>query len=273
MDAIAFDIIIAMTSASPPLLSPPKRLPAERPRKYSTASNLSIEPTDSIASSITSSHSAVSSKRQDEFERYFRERLAGEEADLTVIATQSADLQAKLLLHGRLYLTRSHLCFRSNILGYLTESIHPLKDIVSVAKGTTAKWIQNAVYISVQGPDTVEVINYGSLGDREALFEVLVDCWKLAAPERHASWLDEISDGNGQGEEKPDDTATLDGGETGEDVKHTRCSGDHYDEVALDAKFPMNPEQLYELLYRNEQFIREFYETDKELTGEATLAY
>lgn len=212
----------------------------------------------------------VSSKRQDEFERYFSARLrANYEAlddDLTVLATQSADLQAKLLLHGRLYVTKRFLCFRSNIMGYLTESVHPMSQFVSVTKGTTAKWIQNAVYVSLESDSGVELVSYGSMKDRDAMFDILVDCWSVVSPERHRRWLD----GGTSGEDLPsiieEDKEMITTDQPAGNLKETSCSGnDHFDQLAVDAKIPIPPESLYRLLYENEQFQMEFLQ-DKKLT-------
>ncbi|KAK4688963.1 hypothetical protein P7C73_g1141, partial [Tremellales sp. Uapishka_1] len=225
----------------------------------------------SIASTSTAeSLLGVNPKRQTEFERLFTEPLRREDAPadyLEVVATQSGDLQAKILLHGRLYLTRYHLCFRSNILGYVTENIHALKDITSVEKGTTAKWIQNAVYVVADG----EQLGYGSLADRDALYETLVECWRTEAPERYEAMMDSIQGEalveTAHVETGEDETTEVDeaGGVT--DVKQTKCSGEHFDELAIDTTFPLPLDQLFNLLYHNRDFLLEFYENDKGHTG------
>lgn len=261
---------------APPSTSAPYSSVNTRLRAPSAAS---YQSTDSIAVSV----SEVSAKRQDELERYFGAELRKQCPDipaqdlLTVIATQSGDLQAKVLLHGRLYLTSHHLCFRSNILGYKTETIHSLADLRSVKKGTTAKWIQNAVYIIEDHHGTGDYIGYGSLADRDALYASIVECWKFSAPQRYAAWVDRASDeclveSAEEGTADTQGTASTSRAKEGEDldslVSTTQCTGeDHLSEVALDTVVGMPLEDLYNLVYHNREFMEDFYTNDKGLTG------
>lgn len=248
----------------------------------------------STASTTAESPTSVSSKRQSELERYFGADLKAQWNEptpipldyLTVIATQSGDLQAKLLLHGRLYLTPYHLCFRSNILGYKTETIHPLKKLRSVKKGTTAKWIQNAVYIIEDDHEGEEYIGYGSLADRNAMFDSIRDCWKVVSPEKYEAWLARGSSEqlvNGTNEEKDvDEEGGAVVASSGEDAvvkgtvaaKTTQCTGeDHLDELAIDTVVGIPLDQLYQLVYQNRDFIEDFYKNDKGLTGTCTAYF
>jgi len=340
-------------SASTASLSPngsTSTLPANRNRSASSVT---------ASSSVTSiSGATVSQKRQDEFEKYFADKLNAEysvdDVDLTVLATQSADYQGKVLIHGRLYLTASHLCFRSNILGFRTERIHRLKNVKSVKKGTTAKWIKNAIYVCVddgsasrersgstsvspstpakQSPEATAnsaagvdngangtngtngtketketsgtgdiangVASYGSLGDREAMYESVVNCWRIEAPERYNDMMEHLAEDPAVTEEEDvsggtglEDTTEEDDDDSSEKaakalptdadaagshgapdsqqkVKHTECTGEHLKELALDAKIPLTPEKLYQLIYQTPEFTQEFYEKDQKLTGE-----
>ncbi|WWD18868.1 hypothetical protein CI109_103323 [Kwoniella shandongensis] len=223
----------------------------------------------------------VSTKRQEDFEKHFGERLQADrlnvdadDADfLTVTQTQSADLQSSILLHGRLYLTRYHLCFRSNILGAVTERIHPLRDVVDVEKGTTAKWIQNAVYVKALVNGERVHHGYGSMADRDAMFDQIVEWWRIQAPEKYDEFVKahdipvvEAKEGNSTvtlaavPELSPDTDAS--------DVKHTEGTGDHLKEVAIDAKIPLPLEQAYNLIYHNNDFAQHFYVNVKKLTGD-----
>jgi hypothetical protein len=245
---------------------------------------------------------------------------------LTVLQTQSADLQASVLLHGRLYLTRYHLCFRSNICGYVTEKIHDLRDIISVERSTTAKWIQNAVSIELDTTSDEKVLGYGSMGDREAMYIGLVEVWKERAPERYSTYMERLerikelaavadSTGGTPSRHRSSTTATKSGvprvtdtagrhraataaGELehetsasgqyghasiveekeedhdvaeGTEGKETECSGEHYDELALDTTLPVGMNQLFKLMYHTPEFGRDFLENKQKLTGESEL--
>ena len=266
----------ANTQLSPDTASTASTSQVSLPYRARGISNASAS--DSVLS-VASTSSRAPAKRQDEFERHFGNAIEkayglGDMPDdyLTVIATQSGDLQAKVLLHGRLYLTPHHLCFRSNILGYKTEKIHPLKKITSVRKGTTAKWIQNAVYI-IEGNDEEDYIGYGSLGDRDALYDSIIECWKVEAPERYSAWLEKGSVDtlvDEQATPGDDPTAPVEAGHDADaGAATTECTGDdHFDEVAIDTTIPIPLDQLYNLVYHNQEFMEDFYKNDKGLTGE-----
>lgn len=249
----------------------------------------SVLSVQSTASSQFESPTSVSSKRQKELEKHFGDDLIAQWSEpgpvppdyLTVIATQSGDLQAKVLLHGRLYLTPYHLCFRSNILGYKTETIHPLSKLRSLKKGTTAKWIQNAIYIIEDDHEGDDYIGYGSLADRNAMFDSIKECWKIVAPEKHDAWTTrgsaETLGGDDEGEpsvrekETAQASTSAPAGSSGEkeSVETTECTGeDHFDELAIDTVVGISLDQLYKLLYHNRDFIEDFYKNDKGLTGE-----
>jgi len=289
-----------------PTKAPPSAYTSHRIRSISNAE--SIQSTDSLAStaSIASTASSVPSKRQRDFEKLFGPQLRPfRETErpmdfLTVLQTQSADLQASVLLHGRLYLTAYHLCFRSNIVGYVTEKIYDLKDISAVERSTTAKWIQNAVSLTAVEQDSGEevVVGYGSMGDREAMFEQLTEVWRNRAPEKYGSFQERKEKERVQAEkakaeesEPRTSTSTIrpsattrtssssttssvskpNGNSGGRDrseseVKHTKPSGEKYDELAIDTKIPIPMKQLFDLLYHNKDFHKDFLEVRQKLT-------
>mmetsp|Transcript_5812 Transcript_5812/g.9002 ORF Transcript_5812/g.9002 Transcript_5812/m.9002 type:complete len:860 (-) Transcript_5812:132-2711(-) len=53
----------------------------------------------------------------------------------------------KILLQGRLYLSRNFLCFYSNVFGYETKVVIPMADILHVEKKNTALVIPNAIQV------------------------------------------------------------------------------------------------------------------------------
>ena len=257
---------------------PSSNAQANRVRALSVAST--------SASSVASS-GVVTPKRRAEFVKHFSGQLDSELDDVyDVLATQSGDLQSSVLIHGRLYLTPYHLCFRSNILGIVTKKIHPLKSVVGLEKGTTAKWIQNAIYVYVEGQD--KYFGYGSLGDRDAMYDDVLEAWKNIAPDRVKEAEEAGRLGMSTGKEpvkvddssstSPDDSSTDesdDEEETNDTTdspkhhkpKHTKCSGDHYKERVGDTVFPIPMETIFELVYRNKEFSERFYVEAQKLKG------
>ena len=227
-------------------------------------------------SSVQSSR-RVTPRRQADFEKYFGKQIDPPGPNPSeVIATQSCDFQGSILLHGRLYLTPTHLCFRSNILGYLTEKIHPLKDVIAVQKGTTAKWIQNAVYVVMKDESDPEGVQYGygSLADREDLYSCLTECWKIEAPEASDAMLARQLQAETVVEESSsagamDDKGTVETVEADTSTTATECTGvDHLEELAIDVKFHIGLGDLHKLLYGNRDFLMDFYTNEKQLSGE-----
>mmetsp|Transcript_23798 Transcript_23798/g.33314 ORF Transcript_23798/g.33314 Transcript_23798/m.33314 type:complete len:844 (-) Transcript_23798:116-2647(-) len=53
----------------------------------------------------------------------------------------------KILLQGRLYLSRNYLCFYSNVFGYETKVIISMADVLTVEKKNTALVIPNAIQV------------------------------------------------------------------------------------------------------------------------------
>ena len=196
---------MSTTTAAPPSESPipphPDTIPIEEgptPDQVTPTKVYSNGTTSSLASQSTTSlggSKPIRTNRQSDFEKLFGPHLQphkGEDTPefFTVCQTQSADLQASVLLHGRLYLTRYHLCFRSNICGYVTEKIHDLRDIISVERSTTAKWIQNAISITLDTTSDEKVVGYGSMADRDAMYAGVIEVWKLRAPDRYNTWVE-----------------------------------------------------------------------------------
>lgn len=304
----------------------------DKPYRHRAVSAVSTAST-SASSTISTSSGVVSDKRQAEFQKHFGDDLEPLFDDsFDVLATQSTDLQSSVLIHGRLYLTRHHLCFRANILGIVTKKIHPLKDVVQVEKGTTAKWIQNAVYIYMEGEE--RYVGYGSLGDRDAMYDDIVAAWKLEAPERYeaaqaAERADTDAGGGVSGAVDKSETSTLNGIPASDaavalpttavastapatapstatapvpasasapapskstaataskstspataaatpPVKHTSDSGEHYKEVAIDTVFHMTMDEVFNLVYRNREFIMDFYTREQKLTGGSAVIF
>ena len=65
-----------------------------------------------------------------------------------LIEDYSCALQREILAHGRLYVSEGHLCFSSNIFGWVTTLVMSFDEIVSVEKRNTAFLFKNGLMIS-----------------------------------------------------------------------------------------------------------------------------
>ncbi|KAK4982452.1 hypothetical protein LTR50_007727 [Elasticomyces elasticus] len=121
----------------------------------------------------------ASSKRNKDFHTLFR----SVPEDDYLIEDYSAALQREILLHGRLYISEAHICFCSNILGWVTNLVIGFDEIVSVEKRNTAVIFPNAIVIA-----TLHARNtFASLVARESTYDLLVGIWKISHPNLKSS--------------------------------------------------------------------------------------
>uniref|UniRef100_A0A672RS54 GRAM domain-containing protein n=1 Tax=Sinocyclocheilus grahami TaxID=75366 RepID=A0A672RS54_SINGR len=94
-------------------------------------------------------------QRSDEFRKLFKEVSESEK----LIADYTCALQKDILLQGRIYLTENCLCFYSHVF-------RGTKDIISILREKTAKWIPNAIQINTNS----EKLFFSSFSAREKSF-------------------------------------------------------------------------------------------------------
>jgi len=116
----------------------------------------------------------ASSKRNKDFHQLFR----SVPEDDYLIEDYSAALQRDILLHGRLYVSEGHICFSSNILGWVTNLVISFDELTSVEKRNTAVIFPNAISIS-----TLHARNtFASFVARDSTYELLIGIWKISHP-------------------------------------------------------------------------------------------
>ncbi|KAI9808045.1 MAG: hypothetical protein M1826_004378 [Phylliscum demangeonii] len=121
----------------------------------------------------------ASKKRNRDFHHLFR----SVPEDDYLIEDYSAAIQKDILLHGRLYVSEGHICFNSNIFGYVTTLVISFDEIVSVEKKNTAMVFPNAVVIQ-----TLHARNtFASLASRESTYDLIVGIWKIGHPNLRSS--------------------------------------------------------------------------------------
>ncbi|KAG9807359.1 hypothetical protein KCU77_g21425, partial [Aureobasidium melanogenum] len=84
-----------------------------------TASSATLVPGAIGQGHRTTGFAVASSKRNKDFHQLFR----SVPEDDYLIEDYSAALQRDILLHGRLYISEGHICFSSNILGWVTNLV------------------------------------------------------------------------------------------------------------------------------------------------------
>jgi len=155
---------------------------------------------------------AVASKKRN---RDFHQLFRSVPEDDYLIEDYSCALQRDIILAGRLYVSEGHICFSSNILGWVTTLVISFDEVVSIEKENTAMVFPNAIAIQTLHARHT----FRSLLSRESTYDLLVGIWKISHPSLKSSLngvrLDE--GGTGDKTEKGDGSGSDDGSEVGSD--------------------------------------------------------
>ena len=163
----------------------------------------------------------ASNKRNKDFHQLFR----SVPEDDYLIEDYSAALQRDILLHGRLYVSEGHICFSSNILGWVTNLVISFDEVVSVEKKSTAVIFPNAIVIQ-----TLHARNtFASFVARDSTYELLIGIWKINHPNLKSSLNGVTLDNAGTG-----DKTEVGEPEGSEASSNTGSEDEVYDEDADD---------------------------------------
>ncbi|PKS08834.1 hypothetical protein jhhlp_003443 [Lomentospora prolificans] len=116
----------------------------------------------------------ASKKRNRDFHSFFK----SVPDDDYLIEDYSCALQREILAHGRLYVSEGHLCFSSNILGWVTTLVLSFDEIVSVEKRSTALLFKNGLMISTLHNKHI----FASFTNRDATYDLIIKIWQLGHP-------------------------------------------------------------------------------------------
>ena len=136
-------------------------------------------PTGSGSTAKPTGFAVASKKRNRDFHQLFR----SVPEDDYLIEDYSCALQRDIILAGRIYISEGHICFSSNILGWVTTLIISFDEIVSVEKESTAVVFPNAIAIQTLHARQT----FRSLLSREATYDLLIGIWKINHPSLKSS--------------------------------------------------------------------------------------
>ncbi|KAK5310611.1 hypothetical protein LTR70_009339, partial [Exophiala xenobiotica] len=111
--------------------------------------------------------------------RAFHQQFRSVPEDDYLIEDYSCALQKEILLAGRLYISEGHVCFSSNILGWVTTLIISFEEVVSVEKENTAIVIPNAIAVQTLHARHT----FRSLMSREATYDLMIGIWRVSHPD------------------------------------------------------------------------------------------
>lgn len=139
----------------------------------------------------------ASKKRNREFHQLFR----SVPEDDYLIEDYSCALQREIILAGRIYVSEGHICFSSNILGWVTTLVISFDEVVAIEKESTAMVFPNAIAIQTLHARHT----FRSLLSREATYDLMVNIWKINHPTLKSSINGtRVSHGTGDKTEKAD---------------------------------------------------------------------
>lgn len=110
-------------------------------------------------------------KKNAEFHNLFKD--AGISSDERLIADHNCALSRDILLQGKMYISDRHICFYSNILGWVSTIFIPFKEIVQIEKKTTAGIFPNGIVIDTLHTKYI----FASFISRDATFDLITDVW------------------------------------------------------------------------------------------------
>jgi hypothetical protein len=142
-----------------------------------------------------------------------------------LIEDYSAALQKEILLHGRLYVSEGHLCFSSNILGWVTNLVISFDEVVSVEKKSTAVLFPNAIVIQTLHARNV----FASFLARDSTYDLIIGIWKISHPNLKSSLNGVTLDGSAGTGDKTEKAESI-----GSDDGTSESDDEVYDEDADD---------------------------------------
>ena len=168
---------------------------------------------------------AVATKKRN---RDFHQLFRSVPEDDYLIEDYSCALQRDIILAGRIYISEAHICFSSNILGWVTTLIISFDEIVSVEKESTAVVFPNAIAIQTLHARHT----FRSLLSREATYDLIIGIWKINHPSLKSSLNGVRLDQGGTGDktEKADPSGSDEGSDGSEDEEEVYDEDEEEDE-------------------------------------------
>lgn len=114
-------------------------------------------------------------KKNKEFHQVFKKISNGEK----LIHDASCALSKDILIQGRMYISEHYVCFNSNILGWVTNLIIPLQEVIQIEKKSTAGLFPNGMVIRTLHHKYV----FATFLSRDSSFNIIISVWKQVLSE------------------------------------------------------------------------------------------
>lgn len=113
----------------------------------------------------------ASKRRDTEFHSLFKE-IAAEEL---LVEDYICALSEKILLQGKMYISEQHVCFYSNVFGYIRDVVVPFSKIKDIQRRNIAMIIPNSIEIILKDEKT---FFFASFLSREETLMLLMRLWR-----------------------------------------------------------------------------------------------
>lgn len=176
---------------------------------------------------------AVASKKRN---RDFHQLFRSVPEDDYLIEDYSCALQREIILAGRVYVSEGHICFSSNILGWVTTLVIGFDEIMAIEKESTAMVFPNAIAIQTLHARHT----FRSFLGRDSSYDLMVNIWKINHPALKSSVNGtKIDQGTGDLTEKADASERGSGSVSDDDDEvydeDEEAIGDEDDEKSISA--------------------------------------
>ncbi|GAQ09218.1 uncharacterized membrane protein C20F10.07 [Aspergillus lentulus] len=198
-----------------------------------TASTVGLVGASAIALGVPGANASVprltgfavaSKKRNRDFHQLFR----SVPEDDYLIEDYSCALQREIILAGRIYISEGHICFSSNILGWVTTLVISFDEIVAIEKESTAMVFPNAIAIQTLHARHT----FRSLLSRESTYDLMVNIWKINHPALKSSVNGtRVATGTGDKTEKAGESEVESDDDEDEEIYDEDEEGDNAESV------------------------------------------
>ncbi|EPS42465.1 hypothetical protein H072_3632 [Dactylellina haptotyla CBS 200.50] len=167
---------------------------------------------------------AANHKRNKDFHTLFK----SVPLDDNLIEDYGCALQKEILLQGRMYVSNGHICFHSNIFGWVTTLVISFDEIVAIERKMTALVIPNAIMIQTLHARNV----FASFISRDSTYDLILGIWRTI----HPNLVDTINgtrlgDKDEAASDDIDEEDDEDGSEYGDDDEEYDSLGDDDDDI------------------------------------------
>ncbi|KAE9554900.1 hypothetical protein FO519_001865 [Halicephalobus sp. NKZ332] len=185
-------------------------------------------------------------------------------------------------IHGRMYLTLTMIGFNCSLFGYEKKFIFPLSQVVRIEK--SSKFFANSIKV-----DTVtgEHHSFGSLKGRDKVYSLVFRVWRMNLdPEKvlpdAVETTSNMSPSDTTSESSADNSFNLSASQTSRDwtssltpanpsLVPVPCPcGEHKGKLLIDLELPLTVEQNFQLLFTENEWLRNFEESCKRSAKQST---